>query len=88
MFYRLVQLGNTVIVARMWHWKWRETKQQLSRARSGHQIGCCLVSLHFLCDILATITVQEYYICCLRDVCQKKEKDICQTAYKILQFPE
>ena len=59
MFYRLVQLGNTVIVARMWHWKWRETKQQLSRARSGHQIGCCLVSLHFLCDILATITIQN-----------------------------
>ena len=24
---------------------------------SGHQISCCLFSLHFLCDILATITV-------------------------------
>ena len=34
----------------MSHKKWRETKQQLSRARSCHQIRCCLVSLHFLCD--------------------------------------
>ena len=41
----------------MSHWKWRETKLQPSRARSGHQISCCLVSLHFLCDILAPITV-------------------------------
>ena len=48
----------TVIGTRMSHWKWRETKQHPSRARSGHQIGCSLVSLHFLCDILAPITVQ------------------------------
>ena len=47
----------TVIVARMSHWKWIETKQQPSRARSGHQISCCLVSLRFLCNILATITI-------------------------------
>ena len=25
--------------------KWRETKQQPSRARSGHQVSCCLTSL-------------------------------------------
>ena len=49
---------STVIGARMSHWKWRETKRQPSRARSGRQISCCLVSLHFLCDILAPITVQ------------------------------
>ena len=36
----------------MSHRKWRETKQQSSRARSSHHISCCLVSLHFLCDIL------------------------------------
>ena len=41
----------------MSHWKWRETKQHPSRARSGHQISCSFVSLHFLCDILAPITV-------------------------------
>ena len=35
----------------MWYRKWRETKQQPSRARSGHQSSCCLVPLHFLCDI-------------------------------------
>ena len=38
----------------MSHRKRRETMQQPSRARSGHQISCCLVSLHFLCDILST----------------------------------
>ena len=27
--------------------KWGETKQQPSRARSGHQLICCLVFLHF-----------------------------------------
>ena len=48
---------NTVIGTRMSHWKWRKTKLQPSKARSGHQISCCLVSLHFLCDILAPITV-------------------------------
>ena len=52
---------STVIVDRMSHWKWRETKQQPSRARSGHQIRCCLVSLHFLCDIMETITVLNIY---------------------------
>ena len=35
----------------MWHRKWRETKQQPGRARSGNQISCCLVTLHFLCVI-------------------------------------
>ena len=40
-----------------------ETKQQPSRARSGHQISCCLVFLHFLCDILVPITVQQWLAC-------------------------
>ena len=34
--------------------KWRATKQHPSRATSGHQISCCLVSLHFLCGILSS----------------------------------
>ena len=41
-------------------WKWRETKQQPIRARSGHQICCCLVSLHFLCDILSTCPLKSF----------------------------
>ena len=49
----------TVIGARMSQWKWRETKLQPNRARPGHQISCCLVSLNFLRDILAPITVQR-----------------------------
>ena len=43
---------STVLECRMSHRKWRETKQQPSRARSGNKLSCCLVSLHFLCDIL------------------------------------
>ena len=44
---------------RMSHRKWRETKQKPSRARSGHQISCCLVYLHFLCNILSGHPVKE-----------------------------
>ena len=35
----------------MSHRKWREIKQQPSRARSDHLISWCLFSLHFLSDI-------------------------------------
>ena len=45
---------------RMSHRKWRSTKQQPSRARAGYQISCCLLSLHFLCDILSGGPV----VCC------------------------
>ena len=38
---------------RMSHTKWRKTKKQSSKTRSGHQISCCLVSLLLLCDILS-----------------------------------
>ena len=38
---------------RMSHRKWREIKQQPSRARQGQEISCCIVALHFLCDILS-----------------------------------
>ena len=39
--------------SKMSHRKWRATKHHPSRATSGHQISCFLVSLHFLCDILS-----------------------------------
>ena len=57
----------------MSHRKWRETKQQPSRATSGHKICCCLVSLHFLCDILSTHTAlylffSEKLSCTMRNV--------------------
>ena len=42
----------------MSHRIWRESKLQQSRARSGNLISCCLLSLHFLCDILQTFTVR------------------------------
>ena len=35
----------------MSHWKWKETKQQPGTAGPGNILGCCLVSLPFLCDI-------------------------------------
>ena len=45
----------------MSHRKWRETKQHPSRVRSGNHLSCCLLSLHFLCDILHSRTV--YLFC-------------------------
>ena len=47
-------------VGRITHRIWKETKLQPSRVRSSNLISCCLVCLHFLCDILPTFTV--YYI--------------------------
>ena len=49
--------SSTGIGGRMSQWKWRETKQHPSSVRSGHQVSCCLISLHFRCDILAPIPV-------------------------------
>ena len=58
-FYYTTICGHTGLGKRVvptgWlsHRKWRKTKQQPSRASSGHQLSCCLVSLHFLWDILS-----------------------------------
>ena len=38
---------------RMRHRKWRETKQQPNSWPDLALLGCCLVSLHLLCDILS-----------------------------------
>ena len=46
----LICLGCTGVVRRM-------SYRKLSRARSGHQISCPLVSFHFLCDILRMTSV-------------------------------
>ena len=43
----------------MSHRKWRETKQQLSWWPDLALLGCCLLSLHFLCDILSGRPVKE-----------------------------
>ena len=67
--------NSTVIGARMSHWKIRQTKQHPSRARSGHHISCSSVSLHFLCDILAPITVDKLL---------KKSKDSESWVFRIL----
>ena len=40
----------TVIIPRMSLWKWRETKQQPSRARSGHHLKLLLSFPPFLCS--------------------------------------
>ena len=42
---------------RLSHRKWRKTKQKLSWWPDLALHGCCLVSLHFLCDILCSSTV-------------------------------
>ena len=52
-------MWTTGIGARMSHRIWRVTKLHPSRTSSGHQIRCCLFSLHFLSDILAPIPVDK-----------------------------
>ena len=53
----------TVIGARMSHRKWREIKQHLIWWPDLSLPGCCLISLHFQCNILAPITVQLMFAC-------------------------
>ena len=52
----------TVNVDSITHRIWKETKLQPSRVRSSNLISCCLVCLHFLCDILPTFTVIEMLV--------------------------
>ena len=49
----------TGVVRRMPYRKWRETKQQPSRARSGYQLSCSLVSLHPAHHRVAKISKQN-----------------------------
>ena len=55
-FQSLIQ-RSTVLVLRMAHRKWKETKQEPGTAGPGNMLGCCLVSLHFLCYILCSRSV-------------------------------
>ena len=48
----------TVLVLRMAHRIWKETKQQPGTAGPGNMLGCCSVSFHFLWVILSTSIVQ------------------------------
>ena len=48
---------STVLVLRMVHRKWKETKQQPSMLPGLAVPGCCLVSVHILWAILSTSTV-------------------------------
>ena len=47
----------TVLVLRMAHRKWKETKQQSSMLPGPSVPGSCLVSFHILWTILSTSTV-------------------------------
>ena len=51
--------SSTVLVLRMAHSIWKETKQQPCTAGPGNMLGCCLISFHFLWAILSTSTVQS-----------------------------
>ena len=48
---------STVLVLRMAHRIWKETKQQPGTPGTGNMPGCCLVSFHFLWANLSTSTV-------------------------------
>ena len=49
---------DTVLVLRMAHRIWKETKQEPGTAGPGNMLGCCLNYFNFLCAILSTSTVQ------------------------------
>ena len=51
---------STVLVLRMAHRNWKETKQQPSMLPVPAVLGCCLVSFHFLWAILSTSTVRIF----------------------------
>ena len=55
-----IDLDSTVLVLRMAHRIWKETKQEPGTAGPGNMLGCCLVSFHFLSAILSTSTVLYY----------------------------
>ena len=59
LFYKVIffEIHCTVNVSRITHRIWKETNMQPSRVRSSNPISCCLLSLHFPCDILLTFTV-------------------------------
>ena len=48
----------TVLVLRMAHRMWKETKQEPGTAGPGNMLCCCLIYFHFLWAILSTSTVQ------------------------------
>ena len=48
----------TVLVLRMAHRIWKETKQHPCTAGPDNMLGCCLFSFHFLLAILSMSTVQ------------------------------
>ena len=54
---RSYRVGYTVLVLRMAHRIWKETKQEPGTAWPGNRLGCCLVSFHFLWAILSTSTL-------------------------------
>ena len=54
-------LCTTVLVLRMAHRIWKETKQEPGTARTGNMPGCCLNTFHFLWAILSTSTVQRIH---------------------------
>ena len=49
---------STVLVLRMAHRIWKETKQEPATAGPGNMLGCCLIPFHFLWAILSTSTVE------------------------------
>ena len=52
-----VSTRRTVLVLKMAHRIWKETKQHPDTAGPDNRLGCCLVSFHFLWAILSTSTV-------------------------------
>ena len=70
-----LQTECTVLVLRMAHRKWKETKQQPSMLPGPAVPGFCLVSFHILLAILSKSTVDEQVFCGRSFFCSNRKHD-------------
>ena len=75
----------TVPERRMSHRKWWQTKQQLSWLPDLALLGCCLLSLHFLCDILSGRPV--HYIPLHNNARCALQRILCSPTGYVTDFP-
>ena len=75
----MIRVRCTVLVLRMAHRKWKETKEQPGTAGPGNMLSCCLISFHFMWVILSTSTVlgwsKRWALGCVNDPLRARTRD-------------
>ena len=72
----------TVLVLRMAHGKWKETKQQPSMLPGPAVTGCCLVYFHILWAILSTSTVLRQSKSSLKH----RARELCLAEFSLITY--